>query len=270
MRVLVGPFSAGRASLLQNDYASGLPSPMAFLGLSDAIGHACGLSRWSVKVLPILHELNPSTGRTKPELALKGKTAAAARFAPGEIQETMIGHVIASVVLDLPQTVDIFQIQRFMASANLAGSPVFPLSQNLRILEIGDQGSDLFASRRGYAFVPSGLGKRIEPVSFGQGETLQDISARLHPVEREKGSGWLVPAAVGYRFLEDPETVPPRTGTRSPDHPHVFAEPAVSIAELVSIRNSRLTDSEGSELESAFWSWTATSTGTFSHPIYRN
>ena len=68
MIFLVSALSAARVNLLMNDYASGLPSPMAFLGLGAAIAPELGADRWSVRVIPVLHSVVISSGRTKPEM----------------------------------------------------------------------------------------------------------------------------------------------------------------------------------------------------------
>src|ERR1700757_2700855 len=96
MKFLVTDLAASRVNLLMNDYASGLPSPLAFLGLGAAIAPELGAERWSVGVLPVLHEVAVSSGRTKPEM-----TPASGRFSPIEIVEDMIGTVRFSMVLDV-------------------------------------------------------------------------------------------------------------------------------------------------------------------------
>lgn len=45
-----------------------------------------------------------------------------------------------------------------------------------------------------------------------------------------------------------------RTGGRGEDTPHVFAEPAVGIAEIVFIRNPRLTRIPLTDLDALIWS----------------
>lgn len=56
---------ASRVNLLMNDFAAGLPSPLAFIGLGDAIARRLGLNPWSARTLPILHRVDVSQGRTK-------------------------------------------------------------------------------------------------------------------------------------------------------------------------------------------------------------
>ena len=91
---------------------------------------------------------------------------------------------------------------------------------------------------------------------------------RRHYLPRLRDFGWIVPAAVGFRLLEDPETVPKRIRTRSKDIAHVYAEPVLGIAELVSVRNTRLTSLTMSDLNALFWSWDARGDLVLGHPAY--
>ena len=103
MLFLAKKLKASRVNLLMNDFAAGLPSPLAFLGLGAAIAPALGAPRWSVGVLPILHSVDVFEGRTKAEAAPARKSGV---FAPIEIPEDLIGAVSVSLFLDVPECAD--------------------------------------------------------------------------------------------------------------------------------------------------------------------
>ena len=56
--------------------------------------------------------------------------------------------------------------------------------------------------------------------------------------------------------------------TRDPDIPHVFAEPVVGIAELVSVRSTRLKETSAKALPDLFWRWKAEAEWIVGHPNY--
>lgn len=97
MRFAIRNLCASRVNLQMNDYVAGLPSPMAFLGLAESIGRDLGVDHWQAKILPILHSVHVSEGRTKPEMEPKGGV-----FTPIETMEDMVGTVDVSLILDLP------------------------------------------------------------------------------------------------------------------------------------------------------------------------
>ena len=105
-------------------------------------------------------------------------------------------------------------------------------------------------------------------ITTGNKEELATIASILFPAERPPGYGWIVPAAVGYRLIENPETAPKRTQTRSRDVPHVFAEPVLGLAELVSVRNKRLTTLTTEGLSERLWSWDAKGQHVLGHAAY--
>ena len=263
MIFLVSALSAARVNLLMNDYASGLPSPMAFLGLGAAIAPELGADRWSVRVIPVLHSVVISSGRTKPEMVPGKKNPR--RFTPLETAEDMTGMVRFSLVLDIPGCGNETAVAEALIGRTLAGGAI---EQNEIVARPATAHSGILRGLpRGYAVVrPESPKLRI--VSRGDRESLAEIARLLFPPEREPGSGWMVPIAVGHRLLEDPETVPRRGGTRSPDIPHVFAEPILGIAELVSIRNRRLTECTSGEFDDFFWQWNTFKEWILGHSAY--
>ena len=255
---------ASRVNLLMNDFAAGLPSPLAFLGLSAVIAPNLGAERWSVAVLPVLHEVHASEGRTKPEMVPKTKDGVR-KFMPIETAEDMVGSVRISLLLDVPGTANEHDLRELLRGRRIAGGAIE--NETIAVEAVTPDGYAFGKLPRGYAMVPCAP-PRSALVASGDIDDLSRIADELFPAEREPGRGWLVPVAVGHRLLEDPETATKRTGTRDPDIPHVFTEPAVGIAELVSVRNSRLSGLDGEGLQALLWRWHAESDWIVGHPNY--
>lgn len=262
MMFLAKNLRASRVNLIQNDYVSGLPSPLSFLGLADTLIRQLGLTPWSGRALPILHRVAISKGRTKPEMEPKG-----AAFAPIEIVEDLMGTVEVSVLLDLPGAESAARVRAALTGRRIAGG----LIQNDQIdLEgVTPDGSAFRDLRRGYAVLrPDPDRPERRRISTGDQETLSEIAHTVFPTDRGPGHGWIVPSAVGYRLLEDPTTAPKRIRTRDPRVPHVFAEPVLGVAELVSVRNPRLTGLSETGLSELLWGWTPRGDLILGHPAY--
>jgi hypothetical protein len=260
VKFLVSNLTASRVNLLMNDYASGLPSPLAFLGLGAAIAPELGAERWKVGVLPVLHDVAVSNGRTKPEM-----TPASGRFSPIEIIEDLTGTVRFSLVLDIPDCSNEIAVQTALAGRRLAGG-LFQETK-IRVERVAPDGSALRHAPRGWALIRPEDPSR-HAVSRGDVRSHLAIAELLFPAEREPGFGWPVPVAVGHFLLEDPTTATPRRGTRNPDLPHVFTEPVLGIGELVSVRNRRLTDASPHAFDDLFWRWHAAGAWILGHRVY--
>lgn len=260
MKFLVTNLTAARVNLLMNDYASGLPSPLAFLGLGAAIAPEVSAERWSIGVLPILHDVTISAGRTKPEMA-----PASGRFSPIEIVEDMTGMVRFSMVLDIRCCSDEILVEKALTGRHLAGG-VFQ-DREIRVQPVTDDGAALRTVPRGWALIrPEESARRI--ISRGDTGSLAAIAEILFPAEREAGFGWPMPIAVGHFLLEDPRTAPRRGGTRDPEIPHVFTEPVLGIGELVSVRNRGLTEASREAFDDLFWRWHAEDDWILGHRAY--
>lgn len=260
MRFSIRNLRASRVNLLMNDYAAGLPSPMAFLGLAESVGRDLGVEHWKARVLPILHSVHVSEGRTKPEMEPKSGT-----FTPIEIVEDLIGAVDVSLILDLPGCENAGDVGSRLLCKRIAGGTI--ANKDLRVDVVPHDGSCLKGMPRGYAMVrPDQIERRV--ISSGNLSQMERIARILFPEIREPGRGWIVPVAVGHRLLEDPDTVPKRLRARSPDIPHVFVEPCVGIAEMVSVRNSRLTGLDDDGMAEYFWSWSSKGSHILAHPAY--
>lgn len=251
---------ASRVNLLMNDFAAGIPSPLSFLGLGDFVARRLGLAPWSARILPILHQVYVSEGRTKPEMENKSGV-----FSPIEIMEDCTGTVDLSFLIDIPGCDSEVTLRSALSGIRIAGGPV--QNDTFDVAQVTADGSALRGIRRGYAMVRPESSERLM-ISAGDPEGLQRIAETLFPAERPQASGWVVPIAVGYRLLEDPDNVQKRRNTRSNDVPHVFAEPVVGIAELISVRNARLVDLAENALAACMWSWDARGVLVLGHADY--
>lgn len=255
---------ASRVNLIMNDFAAGIPSPLSFLGLTDLIMRNLGLEPWSGRVIPVLHQVSVSEGRTKPEMENKSGV-----FEPIETMEDLTGTVEVSLLIHLPGCESENALRQQLIGCRIAGGLI--QNDKIEVRSVTADGSAFKGLRRGYAVIRPDLAER-RFITSGDRTTDQPGLARiaeiLFPSDRPPGFGWIVPSAVGYRLLEDPETVPQRIRTRSKDIPHVYAEPVVGIAELVSVRNRRLTGMTISDLDEIFWSWDAREDLILGHPDY--
>jgi hypothetical protein len=238
---------ANSVNLLMNDHAAGLPSPLSFIGLADVLARELGLAPWSARIIPILHAVHVSKGRKNPELL-----PTPGKFSPIEIVEGITGSAEVSLIIDLPGFDDSTELAEALIGKRIAGGPI--ASTSITVREVTADGSAFSGLRRGYAMVRPDDPRR-QGASRGDLESLKQIASTLYPAEKGEGFGWIVPASVGYRLIEDPDTVPARQGTRSETIPHVFAEPLVGIAELLSVRNTRLRNASTDYLNDLFWGW---------------
>jgi len=264
MLFVVHDIRAERVNLLMNDFTAGLPSPLAFLGLAAAVAPALSAPRWSIAVLPVLHEVNVSEGRTKAEMIPKGKAGEKA-FKPAEIAEDLIGTVRVSLLLDVPECSSAHAVADALLGRRLAGGPI--INESLKVEAVTADGSALSRCRRGYALTRP-QSASLDIVAGGRIDELQRFAATLYSRDGADREGLLVPVAVGHRLLENPTSAPKRRHTRDPDIPHVFAEPLVGIAELVSVRNPKLTGLDEAGRSDLMWRWVAEGDWIVGHPCY--
>jgi len=260
VKFLLSDVTASRVNLLMNDYASGLPSPLAFLGLGAATAPELGVERWSVGVLPVIHEVAIAGGRTKPEMA-----PASGRFAPIETVEDMVGTVRFSMILDIQGCDDEMAVRKALMGRRLAGG-TFNESKH-EVTTLAGHGQSFSRVPRGWALIrPDDPKRRV--LSRGDGDSLSAVAEVLFPAERGAGFGWPAPVAVGHYLLDDPASAPKRRGTRDPKVPHVFTEPILGIGELISVRNKRLTGTTGETFDDLFWRWHAEGPWILGHRSY--
>lgn len=267
MRILISNMSASRVNLIQNDYAAGLPSPTAFLGLAGVIFNDLGFDRWQARVLPVLHEVSPSLGRTRPEYVKKGR-----RFAPVETPEDLHGHVVFSLVLDLPEIRNTDDIRVAAEGRRLAGGSIFPAcrSKPVSVSVMAPDGAGLRKCPRGRAVIP-GLRPDMQGVTaFGEPGSFGKVKACLlkRATDEDPAPGYRVPLAIGYRMITRPGANPIPKNARDDHTPHVFAEPGVGVGELVSVRNPAICDLYEAEFSNLFWRWSAAGNHITAHPSY--
>lgn len=260
MKFLLLDMTASRVNLLMNDYASGLPSPLAFLGLGAAIAPAIGAERWSVGVLPVIHDIAIASGRTKPEMV-----PASGRFSPLETVEDMVGTVRFSIILDVRGCDDETAVREALVGRRLAGGTFQGPKPD--VTTVAGHGASLSLVPRGWALIRPDDPKR-HAVSRGDAYSLSAVAEILFPTERGLGFGWPVPVAVGHYLLEDPVSVPERRGTRDRNIPHIFTEPILGIGELVSVRNKQLTETTEETFDDLFWRWHAEGSWVLGHRSY--
>lgn len=272
MRYLVGPFIANGVNLLQNDFVAGLPSPLAALGFAGAAirnveaqrGLSSGdLDPWSASALPILHSVSLSKGRQRAEPKRGKPREDYSQLQAIELPETLTGEVIASILIETDAVIDEAELRRAVQGMRFAGGTLKATGNRLdgvavRRLEENTL-KEAKGLQRGFAMMPPVGRDDAMAVSFGDEDTMRDVFIRLN--RRTEKSGYLVPAAVGLRLLESPDSAAPRSASRDPVVPHVFSEPAAGIAELVSIRNPRLRDAP--DLSPMMWRWSPTETHSY-------
>lgn len=251
---------ASRVNLIMNDFAAGLPSPLSFIGLSDAVARNLGREPWSARVLPVLHTVAVSPGRTKPEMENKSGS-----FGPIEIMEDLIGTVSVSCLIDLPGHESAQSLKESLFGMRIAGGTL--QDEHFQVDQVTPDGSAFQGLWRGYAMLPAWRDDHCR-ITTGRTEELAEIAKLLFPSEKRPGSGWIIPSAVGYRLIEDPETTPRRTGSRNGEIPHVFVEPVLGTAELVSVRNTQLTQTTRENLLRHFWSWDVRGEYVLGNPAY--
>ena len=265
MLYVVGPAIAGQVNLQQNDFVEGVPSPLAALGfagfLARKINEKMGrnIDPWSVRVLPVYHQVSVSSGRTRPaprrDTPSKGGRSS---LKSGEIAETLTGEVIFSLVIDIDAALDTGPMTQIVDRMRFAGSAIFPYQPRFSIPVRRLEGATLSTMRlpRGFAMTPPVSREQARNVSFGETEKLDAIGEKLSQ-KSEKGDGYIVPCAVGLRLLEDAKSAEPRIGGRDMSIPHVFAEPGVGFAEFISVRTPDLARCHPSELAPRMWSWSS-------------
>lgn len=234
------PMRAFSASVVGNDATAGLPSPSAFLGLAGAALRSLDVDPWSVRVVPILHRVDVSEGRTRGHM-VKNERGNDPFIKVLEIPETMIADVVFSMIVILddahaPRRLDPREIADSFVGRRFAGADMFCLGAR-GVIEID-------AGLRGLGRIPSGralipaFGRGPMPVALRSLNEFAALADTLHPVEPHPGRGWLVPVPVGYELLETP--VPGRRGSRDATIPHAFVESLTGIGELVSVRSPRM------------------------------
>lgn len=242
--ILVRNIHANRVNLSQNDVVAGLPSVSSFMGLIGGLADDLGFDRWGAKVTPIIHEVNVSDGRTKPEFIVNSGV-----FSPSENPEDIVGDVRFSLLVDLDDEEDLSArdvLDALMGKRFCGGISWLERSS---AAEVAADGSALSSCPRGYALFPVA----DAPVSDGRDGGFFAVADVAFPAE--KGGRMLLPAAVGYRHIESREDAPARTGVRSAGVPHIFTCPLTGVIEAVNVRKKELSDLSREDLAERMFRW---------------
>ena len=250
------------ANLIMNDIVAGLPSPLAFLGFADALCRERGVTPWSARILPILHEVHVCEGRTRAEMVPKNN-----KFKPQEIVEDLRGHIKISMFIDLAEENSDSSIDKAIKLKTFAGGVINHLKK-YSVEQIASDSLALKSIPRGRVMVPPKNSEWCYATDGHQEEDLKLLVERLILKNKDTPQGWFIPSSVGYKLLEDPSSVPERKFTRTKLLPHVFVEPLTSIAELVSVRHPRLKELDENEFLSLFWHWNVRSDYMLGHSNY--
>lgn len=252
--LIIPDLVAHRVSLIQNDYVSGLPSPFAFLGLVENAGRKARAAPWSLGVIPIIHQINESPGRTKGHAVKSGRATKTL-----EIVEDIRGSVTFSLLIDLGEgDAEIDVLSRTIRQGRLAGGMIVPLSARFspELIE-----AEFFRRiKRGRAVLPM----RGQATWSGKGSP-DGWFDDAHPSDRADKPGWRVPLAVRYDHVEEPATG--RSGTRDSRLKHAFSEPVAGVGELVSPRNERLRDDD--EVRNLMWRYDQKPGSVAAHHFYQ-
>jgi len=249
MKLILGPFETSNANLAASDFVAGIPSPMAPLGYVGALLRKVGKPTWNMKVLPIFHEIQISSGRIKPEPKPD--------MTPADLPESLCGRVIFTIYAEIPEAVSLSRLQDAVIGMRFAGGATFPAfgrrwAECVREHHESTLGMRSFA--RGWALIPPVGRDGARTVAIDERRDFERLADILFPDIKTPGSGYLVAAPVGYRIATEAE---PRKASRSKDIPHAFAEPCTGIAEIVSCRNPRIAQAGGEDLAASLWQWRA-------------
>lgn len=250
--ILLSDITANRVNVVQNDFVAGCPGPLTFLGFVGAIAKDMGVSPWAFRVMPILHDVQVSAGRTKPEFRVKSGD-----YAPDEITEAITAQVRFSVLIDTGDDRDESGFAPLLNNRKFGGG----LAWGGKAIDCVDEGRALYRAKRGYAMVPA----TEAPVTAGEEGGFSDLAAFLY--ERSH-SFRVAPASVGYRHIGKIAAPGVRAGVRSPDYPHTFSEPLTSAVQFVSVRNPEMTGLGSEDLISRMFTWSYDAAHACAHPAY--
>lgn len=243
---------AENVNFLASDYVAGMVSPGALIGLAGAMQmKLCGGSPYKVSVLPLIHEIEFSRGRTLGELRHVDQSVSDATVVT-EIPQDMPGLIRFSLIIEMQDgDATEIQVQRFIESARFSGGQVTtdPTAPHRRpTVRRHDGWGDVDIRRlpRGWAVMPlSG------PVAQGDEEEFLNLLAARQVAMQKGRIVNLVPA--GYRMLGF--GAPQLQGARDGKTAHQFAEPLTGLSQTVSSRNPFFRSLSAQDLAAHAWTW---------------
>lgn len=252
----IGPFRAQGVNLSGSDFVAGIPSPSSALGFVGAIARRLGVAGWDHKAILIIHDLEERRGRVRGEQKQAGKGT----ITPLEISESVTGHGVFSIVAEIPGQHDVTDIISAVMRMRFAGGAIFApyghaLPDVVHPIQDGDLLSALMRLPRGMVLSPPTDRSGTSIVSFGEETSLEAIAMRSYASEKQGGSGYIVPAPVGYKVLTQTLTQDPPAACRDRSIPFALVDSAVGLAEFVSVRNRDLFRDIDASFANHGWSW---------------
>lgn len=243
---------AENVNFLASDYVAGMVSPGALIGLAGAMQkRLCGGSPYKVAVLPVIHGIEISRGRTLGELRHVDQSLNDVTVVT-EIPQDMPGLIRFSLIVELQDgDATEIQVQRFIESARFSGGQVStdPIAPGRRItVRRYDGWGDVEVRRlpRGWAMMPlSG------PVAQGDEEEWLGLLAARRAAMQKGRIVNMVPA--GYRMLGF--GAKQLDGARDGKTPHQFAEPLTGLSQSLSSRNPFFRSLPAQDLAAHAWTW---------------
>ena len=268
-------------NMSSSDYITDAVQPSAYLGFASAIKSNIAkhldteiASLFNVSVLPIVHSQQTSVNKITHEHVKDDKNVGRAKNA--ELAEEALGTLHFSIIIDFGEYLDAENIT-LLIKRNLptrfAGGVVssMSLSGDFEDIEVEElttvDASVLKKVQQGYVFSEA---TRQESVTVFDGNIddfvgiIDTLSFRT-PAHR---AGWLIPIQIGYKVLSNIDEAKPKLGSRDITKKHVFAEPVISICELVSTRNSALRNADAETISKYFLSYEECEKDGFSYKTH--
>lgn len=255
-----------------NHYTCGLPAVTAVTGSLHALQLAFNRGSSGLPQLPelrirgagiIFHRAHQHRGRPRCPKALHGKTPSHKEFFPPIVDEFKADYRIslaarlywdseeddseqAGKTLADPQTLN--TLRNYLAKHRFAGGTIHPAKQADHDMPRYAAAEETFCQHITQLGYGSALIDRYDLLAKIQAEQGQDAldalldAVALFPVqENEKDEktrtrkypGWIVPLAVGYRAIEEPQSRPNR---KNDQYKHIYAEPLTGLGQCLSVR----------------------------------
>jgi hypothetical protein len=272
-RFSIGPFRAQGLNLSGSDFVAGIPSPSAALGFAGALARKLGETGWSHRALMVIHDLQEHTGRARGEQSLKDN-----RLVPLDIPEAITGRGEFTILVEIPGDHSAEKVTSAIQHLRFGGGTIFPpvsktFDEIVGILTKEEFRKTLDRLPRGMVLAPPAKDRAAATVSFGEEASLEEIAMRAYSqTAKAQHGGYIVPAPVGYRVIEETLVAEPPARCRDKNVPFALVESAVGLAEYVSIRNREaLPDLETAFAERAWaWAWDTSQCFKMFSPFHKN
>ncbi|WP_019895601.1 type I-F CRISPR-associated protein Csy2 [Hydrogenovibrio halophilus] len=206
--------------------------------LGQALAHHCDLNVESVSY--IHHDIQPlgeiqnwkfmPHQRKGAAFINKGDYAANAKGPSLSMQPTASGHLRASLIIDIGDSLaDFDEIEYFFRQGRFAGGEIISHGE----IQSAETLKEI-RFRSGFCLIDKSdmLGDKASIDAF--------VKAMAEPFDENKDNGWLTPFVAGYALISEPNHKP---GARDACL-HAFCEPMISLAQYKSV-NSELIKEKG-------------------------